>query len=209
MNYPRVNLLEKEEQRYQGVISHRAILISIAVIPLVFALIFLGIGFLRHEKVASLLQETRKEWAKVKPQFDIYKAELRQQNDARSALELMMAWKDAGIPVSKFLMEVQVRVPENIQITKLSLDGETASLSSFSTTNDCVIAYEMLLNGIALGDRAEGSVIGFRRSLMDEGFISTTFKSIKLASMRKRVEEDGQNMREFSIEGFSTEREQP
>jgi Tfp pilus assembly protein PilN len=209
MNYPRVNLLEKEEQRYQGVISHRAILISIAVIPLVFALLFLGIGFLQHEKAVSELKKIKTEWVKVEPQFGIYKTELRRQNNARRALELMLGWKNAGIPVSKFLMEVQVRVPENIQITKLSLDGETASSSSFSTTNDCVIAYEMLLDGIALGDRAEASVIGFRRSLMDEGFVSTTFKSIKLASMRKRVEEDGQNMREFSIEGFSTEREQP
>ena len=206
MNYPRVNLLKKGELRYQGLVSHRVILLAIIAIPLFFSSLFLGVGLLQKGKAVSRLQDKQVEWKTVEPQFNLYRKELQRRNDARQALELMQAWKDSEISISGLLLAIQKSVPESIQLLGLTLNGDY-SAGTLAAVKDFSIEHRLLIQGVSKGEEAEASVIGFRRDLMESERVVSVFQSIKLASMRKRTGTDGKKMRDFSIAGFSGEGE--
>jgi hypothetical protein len=205
MKYPRVNLLERDERRYQGVVSHRMILLSIAIIPTVVSLLFFMIGLVAYKEAHSNWGEVKKEWTTVKPQFDRFRQALKAQNEARRALALMKGWRDAGVDFSTLLLDIQKKVPPTIQLKSLEFAGKSGD-EPFSDPDACSVNYEMEIHGISVGDRAEASVIGFRRDLMaEDSAVASVFHSIKLSSMRKKPAGDGESIREFSIEGTSEE----
>ena len=204
MKYPRVNLLKKNEQRYQGVVSRRFMLISVVVTPVLFIAILSGVKLIQFTGVQSSLKSSREIWEDLNPRLSLYKDEQRGLNANRDAMTLIDGWKSTQISPSGLMSEIQSEVPLNIQITRLSIRSDP-KVSVYDDIEDFSMDYKLVLQGVSQGDLAENAVIGLRKSLLKTELMRNTFESVKLVSMRKRMGLDGQNMREFKLEGATNE----
>ena len=204
MNHPRVNLLKKSEQRYQGAVSHRFILVAAVVAPVLFVAILSGVKLVQYASVKSALQEGTAVWADLEPQYQLHQEELSRLNACRTSLDLLNEWMGSQISLSLLLSEIQKEVPPTIQLQQLSVRSEP-KLTTYARAEDFVLDYKLVLQGVSLGDRAEDAVMGLRKDLMATDTLGSTFRTVRLGSMRKRAGDDGQNARDFRIEGFSKE----
>ncbi len=206
MNCPRVNLMKKSEQRYQGVVSMRFIYIGVIVTPVLFIAILSGIKLAQHREVQSELQASRALWADVGPRFKLFKAEQRSLSSNRKVLKLMEGWTNSQVSFVGMLTDIQETVPQNIQFTRLSIRAQ-AEASVYTDPEKISMDYTLLVGGVSQGQRAEDEVISLRKDLLGTEAVSSVFESIKLASMRKR-QGGADGLREFTLEGASREGDQ-
>lgn len=204
MNHPRVNLLKKSEQRYQGTVSRRFVLVSMVVTPILFITLLSGVKLIQYTAVKSSLRSSSEVWATLKPRLALYTEERRSLSLNRQAMELLEGWRGTQVSFSKLLTEIQGSVPANIQLTRLAVRGEPGT-SIYEKPEDFTLGYTLAIQGVAQGDRAEEVVIGLRKTLLTTEHMGATFESIKLVSMRKRSGTNGQSAREFSLNGSSVE----
>lgn len=203
MNYPRVNLLKKSEQRYQGVVSRRFFLVSIVVTPILFITILSGVKLVQYTAVQSNLKSSREIWSNINPRLNLYTEERRSLSANQRALELITSWQGTQVDYSKLLGEIQVAVPAAIQLTRLAIRSEPKT-SVYENPEFFSMDHTLTIQGVAEGERAEDAVIGLRKGLLEPEYMGSTFESIKLSSMRKSVGKAGKSMREFRLEGASS-----
>ena len=203
MKYPRVNLLKKSEKRYQGVVSHRFLLVSIIVTPILIITIFSGIKLIQYTSVRSSIKTNNEIWNGLKPRLALYKEEQRSLAANKRALVLIAKWKDEQVPLSQLLNEIQDSVPGGIQFTRLAIRGER-NANSKSDPDDFTLNYSLTVQGLSMGERAEDAVIGLRKDLLRPDLMKAMFDSVELGYMRKRSGKSGQVGREFSLEGLSS-----
>jgi len=206
MNYPRVNLLKKSEQRYQGAVSRRFLLVSIVVTPILFITILSGVKLVQHTAVQSNLKSSREIWSNLSPRLNLYTEERRSLSANQRVLELITSWQGTQVDYSKLLGEIQATVPSAIQLTRLAIRSEPKTALDENHGNFS-LDHTLTIQGVAEGERAEDAVIGLRKGLLQPEYMGSIFESIKLSSMRKSVGKEGQSMREFSLEGASAKGE--
>jgi hypothetical protein len=204
MNALRVNLLKKSEQRYQGAVSRRFLAVSLVVAPVLIIAVLSGIKLVQYAGVQSELKSSRLLWDSLEPRLELFKDENRGLSANRTMLDLFEGWKNSQGSFVQLLDDIQSTVPDDIQFTRLSVRGlPTATV--YAATNDMAIAYELVIEGISTGERAENEVINLRRELLECEQIGSTFSSLKLAALRKSSRGASQNSREFRLEGTTTE----
>ncbi len=204
MNYPRVNLLKKSEQRYQGVVSRRFLLVCIVVTPILFITSLSGIKLVQYTSVQSSLKSSRELWVGLEPRLEQYKDERRSLVANQRALELIAGWQGTQVPISELLTEIQGSVPATVQLTRLSIRSELGT-SVYAKPTDFSKDYTLMVQGGAQGEQAEDVVIALLKDLLKTERMGTVFKSVKLGSMRKRVGRDGQTTQVFHLDGSSAE----
>ena len=204
MKYPRVNLLKKSEQRYQGAVSRRFMLVSSVITPIILIAILSGVKLIQFAGVQSDLESSRKIWGDLKPRLALHQDEQRCLNGNQKILELIGGWRSTQVSQFGLMSEIQAAVPANIQLNRLSIRSEP-STSVYREVEEFKFQYKLSLQGVSQGDQAEGTVIGFRKALLKTELMRATFDSVKLASMRKQAGGEGQNLREFMLEGSTKE----
>lgn len=204
MNYPRVNLLKKEEQRYQGAVSQRFILINLVVLPVLIIAILSAVKLIQYSSLQSDLKYSREMWVTLEPRLERYKEQQRQLNENKQVISILQGWQSSQTSIEGFLLDIQQSVPEEIQLSRISIRSEMAN-SVFHKVEDTDLNYHLTLQGVSQGDQAENQVINLRRDLLKKVNLSATFKSVKLTSMRKTGGNETDNLREFSLEGTSAE----
>jgi hypothetical protein len=200
MNYPRVNLLKKNEQRYQGMVSRRFILVSIVATPILLIAVLSGIKLIQFTTVQSDLKVSREIWQTLEPRLALFNEEKKGLTDHRQILSLFEGWRASQAPVIELLDGIQDSVPDNIQFTRLSLRSDL-SRAVYGTADDMTLNYKLIIEGLSLGDMAESDVIRLQRELLACEVVESTFDSIKLTAMRKRQSAKRLTMREFRLEG--------
>lgn len=208
MNYPRVNLLKKSEQRYQGAVSRRFVLVSIVVTPILLIAVLSGIKLLQYTGVQSELKGSREIWKTLEPRLALFNEERKGLKDNRQMLSLLEGWKESQAPLIDLLEGIQDSVPSNIQFTRFSLRSEMAK-SAYGSVDDMDFSYKLVIEGLSLGEMAESDVIRFQRDLLAREVVESTFDSIKLTAMRKRQDSSKLTMREFRLEGSTTPEDAP
>jgi len=203
MNYPRVNLLKKSEQRHQGAVSRRFVLVSIVATPILLIAVLSGIKLVQYAGVQSELKASREIWKTLEPKLASFNEEKQGLADQRQLLALFEAWRASQLPVIELMGGIQDSVPDNIQFTRLSLRSDLKR-SVFRTAGDMALNYTLSIEGLSQGDRAESDVIRLQRDLLSCEVVESTFDTIKLSAMRKRQNVQELTMREFRLEG-STE----
>lgn len=204
MNYPRVNLLKKEEQRYQGAVSQRFILVNLVVLPILVIAILSAVKLIQYSSLQSDLKYSREIWATLGSRLERYKEQQRQLNENKQVIDIFQGWQSSQTSMDELLLEIQQSVPLEIQLSRISIRSEEAN-SVFYKDEDTDLNYHLTLQGVSQGDQAENQVINLRRDLLKKTSLSTIFKSVKLTSMRKSGGNDTDNLREFSLEGTSAE----
>ncbi len=202
MNYPSVNLLKKSEQRHQGVVSRKFTFVSAVVAPILLIAILSGVKLFQYNGVKSELTANRILWKDLEPRLTLFKDENRGLVMNRKALDLFGGWKNSQASFVTLLEDIQGIVPEQVQFTRLSVQTKKTG-SVYATVDDLALSFDLVIEGLAHGARAENYVIDLRKDLLTCQQIGSTFESIKLASMRKREGAAGQSLREFRLEGKS------
>jgi len=200
MKYTKVNLIRKSEIRYQGAVSGRFLLVCLVVTPIILIAMLSGIKLMQYSEIQTNLKNNRELWTKLKPQLMAFYREKRGYETNQKVLMLIDAWNRSKIPWEDILRQIQMRIPLTIQITRLSIRGETGS-GEYTSVGELNIHYDLEIAGLAQGENAESDVIILRRKLLQNETLASVFDSIKLASMRKKPGTDTAPVREFKLQG--------
>lgn len=204
MKSPRVNLLKKNEQRYQGAVSRRFIMVSLVITPIVLVAVLSTVKLVQYTGIQAQLKASRAIWADLEPRVELYKSEQSGLTANRKIMDVLDSWKRAQGSFALLLDEIRDDVPENIQISHLSIRGTLAS-SLYAEPEDAAINYSMSIEGVSQGDLAEKQVIRLQKDLLDSKHVSSAFATLKLASMRKNSRRGDVKIREFRLEGENPE----
>ncbi len=204
MSYPRVNLLKKSEQRYQGAVSRRFMMISVVVTPILLIAVLSGIKLVQYNGIQADLKATREIWTNLEPTLALYKEENRSLAANQKVLSLFVGWRDSQLPLVDLMDELQEVVPRNIQFTRFALRGAVTP-GVYEVPEDMQLNFKLQIEGISQGERAEDDVWQFHRDLLSSAGIGAAFKDVELTNMRKRQNAEGLNVREFSIIGSNEE----
>lgn len=204
MKYPRVNLLKKSEQRYQGAVSRRFLLVGIVVAPILFITLLSGVKLIQYNNVQSELKSSRERWVELEPRLMLCNEEQRNLAANQRVLGLIAGWQDSKIPYSKLLDEIQESLPATIQLSRLSFSSKSET-SIYDTPADFIVDHLLTMRGVVQGDRPEDEIFGLRKDLLKTECMGKTFKSLKLGPIGKRSGKEGQSIREFSLGGSSAE----
>jgi hypothetical protein len=200
MNYQRVNLLKKSEQRYQGAVSRRFLLVSIVATPILLIAVLSGIKLIQYTGVQSELKASREIWKTLEPKLALFNEQKKGLADHRQILSLFEGWRASQASVIDLLDGIQDSVPENLQFTRLSLRSDLTR-AVYAKAEDMTLNYKLVIEGLSQGNMAESDVIRLQRELLACEVVESTFDSIKLTAMRKRQNEKQIAMREFRLEG--------
>jgi hypothetical protein len=204
MSVPRVNLLRKSEQRHQGLVSRRFSMIIAVVTPILLISVLSGIKVVQYSGVQDELKTSRAIWAELEPKLELYKEENRGLMTNRKVLDLFGEWTASRGAMHRVLDEIQEAVPENIQLTRLSVRGEFLA-AIYAEPEDLAIKYALSIDGISQSERADSDVIKLRKELLGQEQTSSMFTSLKLASLRKRGGASGVGVSEFRLVGETDE----
>lgn len=200
MTYPRVNLLKKSEQRYQGAVSRRFIMVSAVVTPILLIAVLSGIKLVQYSGVQADLKTSREIWKDLKPKLELFNEENKSLAANRKILALFEGWRQSQLPIVKLMDEVQDVVPQNVQFSRFSLRGDITK-AAYATPKDMKLNYKLLIEGVAQGNRAEEDVWKFQKDLIGSPDINRAFETVDLADMRKRQSGSGVTLREFKLVG--------
>ena len=207
MSCPRVNLLKKSECRYQGAVSRRFMLVSIVVTPILFIAVLSGVKLIQYGGVQADLKASREIWNTLEPRLATSVDQQRGLKTNRQAIGLINGWQESQVRMEELLLDIQEAIPEHVQLMRISIRSDAKS-TLYREVDELGLNYRLALQGVSQGEQAEDAVINLRRDLLKKEYLSSIFDSVKLTSMRKRRGADGENMREFSLEGLSTEVEE-
>ena len=200
MTYPTVNLLKKNEQRFQGAVSRKFTFVSAVVAPILLIAILSGIKLIQYGGVQTELSSSRGIWKDLEPRLALYKDENKGLAVNRNALDLFEGWKSSQPELVKLLNDIQQTVPPEIQFTRFSVRSAPAS-ANYTTVAEMQLIFELVIEGKSQGEHAENNVINLRKNLLACEQIGATFNSLKLASMRQSKGRSGESIREFKLEG--------
>jgi hypothetical protein len=205
MSMLRVNLLKKAERRYQGAVSRRFMLISLVITPILLIAVLSSVKLIQYAGVRAELAASRDIWDALKTRQAAALEQQRGLTMNRKAIELINSWKASQVSMDLLLTDIQKLIPDNMQLKRVSIRSATAS-SLFRDTEELELDFRLVLQGVSQGAQAEDAVISLRRDLLMREHLSAIFDSVKLTSMRKLSGQDGENIREFSLEGLAPER---
>ena len=185
MIYPRVNLLKKNEIRYQGVVSWNFILLCGIGTPVLLALLSIGLCFIRSVSTKSELKSSHTLWENYEPRLAVHKKGNQCLVTNQKILDLFEDWERSTVSFVTLLDDVQAVVPDAVQFTRMSIRSDESG-SLYKTEGELRLDYSMIIEGIAQGAQAENQVISFQKDLLTCKEVGAVFDSLKLASLRKK-----------------------
>ena len=202
--YPHMNLLKKNEQRYQGAVSKKMVISLVTLVPVLFLLLFLGIEWLQYNVASDSLAENEARWSELQPKLKVYNKKRAILNKNKKILMLISEWKKVVIPMSEVLEELQDSVPADIQLSELSITAQTKGKTFTEKTKE--INYTLLLKGIAVGDQGKDSIVSFRKKFLEPKRIGSIFSDVTFTLDSAKEQKEGSKkdpVYDFSISARS------
>lgn len=200
MTYPRVNLLKKDEQRYQGAVSRGFILLCGIGAPTLLIIISAAILFAHNANIKLEIASNQTLWDSLEPRLKVHVQGTKGLATNKKVLDLFTGWEASQASFHKLLNDVQGTVPATVQFTRLSVrTGDSQSV--YKTPADLELDYNLIIEGVAEGGQAENEVIALQKDLLACEQIGRTFETLKLDSMKKRSAAAGESSREFRLVG--------
>ena len=173
----RVNLLRKTEVRYQGAVSRRFLITTIVTTALLILLLFcviLCMGWqARRMKVRRMLAQMDE----LKPKVTRVEGLQAVAAHNTKTVKALRQWREERAEWRQALRDVQLQIPESIQLNVLDI----AVTDAPGQPGAC----KMDLRGTAISSQPEDVVVRFRRSLLEVGSLKSCFSSIKLVSFNR------------------------
>ena len=176
-----VNFLKKNEQRYQGIVSMKVMVLGSAAVLIGILALFFVLAGIHKVTLMAHLERTRREWTRLEP----ISAAIQQQADAahsnRKAYEAIQEWtRRTGAPLYKILRELQRSVPTQVQIFRL----EAGVFPDMKNGNsEC----SLQLNGRAEGAGGELLAVEFKRNLNGSTEVKNFCNEVRLVSSQREA----------------------
>jgi len=176
-----VNLLKKSEQRYQGIVSMKVMVLGSASVLIGILVLFFLLAGIHKVTMMAHLERTRREWSRLEP----VAAAVRRQADAaganRKAYESVQEWsKRTGASFYKIMRELQRSVPPHVQIFRL----EAGIMPRLKDGNsECMLQ----LSGRAEGKGGELLAVEFKRNLNSSSEIQSFCSEVRLVSSQREI----------------------
>lgn len=200
MTYPRVNLLKKDEQRYQGAVSRDFILFCGIGVPTLLVLLIAVFVFAYNAGINSDITSNQVFLDTLEPRLKAHAQWTKGLSTNQKVLDLFAGWESSQASFYNLLDDVQGIVPESVQFIRLSIrTGE--SMSVYKTPAELQLDYNLIIEGVAEGAQAENEVIALPKDLLACDQIGNTFETLKLDAMKKRSVSTGESLREFRLVG--------
>ncbi|MDZ8119389.1 hypothetical protein [Pontiella agarivorans] len=198
MKYPRVNLIKKNEQRYQGIVSRNFILLIGIGTPLIIIALIAVTLLMQHLSVQSQLASSKAVWETFEPRIKAFRKEKAGLITTGKIMGLFEGWEQSQTSIVDLMDDVQVCVPSNVQFSRMSiLSGKKSTI--FKNADELKLHYSLTIDGVAVGEQAESQVLLLQRQLQASHPVSSVFDSLKLASMRNKLRSDNTAMSEFRL----------
>jgi len=201
-SYPHVNLLKKNEQRYQGSVSKKMIIGLVTLVPLLFLLLFGGIELIQYKSAVNNLELNKAQWETLQPKFKAYKKKQALLNRDKNILGLIKGWNKIVIPMSVVLCELQNMVPSDIQFQHLSITAQ-GKTTTFKKPTDFLVSYNLTISGVAEGEDGGTSIFNFQKKFLEPKLIGSIFSVAKLGTISKKQESKKKVVHKFSITASS------
>lgn len=191
----RVDLLKKNERRYQGIVSMKVMVLGSVGVLLGTSLLVLALALISQATQSSNYKRAKKSWEDIKPTVAVIKENGVAAEANRKTLERIDAWTKGGsVPMYKILREVQKEIPAEIQLQSMRagiLEGESEDQESY---------YILRISGLAIGALLPvDAKLKFNSNENITGFCG----DVRLISS----DPVGEDMRSFAIEGRRAQEE--
>jgi hypothetical protein len=215
MMIARVNLLRPDEMRYQGPVSRE--FIRQAAVGGVCALLLLMVvlSVFRHRSIRHNLVLLQESWSEMSPRYE----QVRSMQAALGSLQQveaeLQAWNASRIEWGTLLTDLQQIVPAEIQLTRLSVRGETGLLETPASTGSpkagappplLARRFNFRIDGRAPGAMAEEVVVRFARTMRDTPAFKEVLDTVRLQGLQRAAGSREEPDRLFGIEGTSRPR---
>jgi hypothetical protein len=194
-----INLLKKSEQRYQGIVSMKVMVLGSAAGFAGFLLLFGMLAGIARVTVLANLERTRREWTRQEPLAAVVRLQTAAIVANRKTHASLDEWSErTGAPVFKIIRELQSSVPTHIQLSRAFV-GITDTGSSGHP--ECVLQ----LSGWAEGEGGELLAVEFKRNLNNSSELRGFCDEVRLISSRRESDTSWV----FSLEGKRIIQEAP
>lgn len=196
----RIDLLKPSERRYQGPVSGR--FIAFITILFVLASILLIVSYMIFTGLIQKQQlaQSKESWSVMEPRYKNLLAIQETTEHITALQEELKTWRKSGIDWHIVLERMRKLVPENIQITRMSIEDELEELDDELEAGKRSQAHRrflMRIRGVSHGRNSESEVIDFISNLRSVEYTNTVFQSVTLNSMQK--EQATENAKSFEI----------
>lgn len=194
-----INLLKKNERRYQGIVSMKVMVMgAIAVFGGILLLFFVLAGIAKVTVLANL-ERTRREWTRQMPISSVIRMQTAAASANRRTLNSLDEWSErTGAPLHKIMRELQNSVPTQVQLSRVYAE---ITESGSSGQPECVLQ----LSGWAVGEGGDMLAVEFKRNLNYRKELRSFCDEVRLISSRR--ESDASWV--FSLEGKRIVEEAP
>lgn len=205
MNSPRVNLLEKSEQRHQGPVSRRFAIICAIVTPILLIAVLGTAKLVQLQSLQDELEVKNREWASIQPRVGAFNKKKAQLAENRALIDLFTSWEASTLPIVDFMEEIQMCVQTNMQpgmqLLRLELSGGRGKTTYYRTPAEMALEVELHIDGKAQGEQAVNDIWKFQDDLQVCDTISEYFASVKLESPRSSGGPGGVPVMTFTMNG--------
>ncbi len=186
-----INLLKKNERRYQGIVSMKFMVLGAAAVFGGILLLFFVLAGIAKVTVMANLERTRREWTRQEPVAAIIRMQTTAISANRRTRTSLDQWSErTGAPFHRIMRELQRSVPGQIQLSRIYA-GMTESGSSGQP--ECVLQ----LSGWAVGEGGELLAVEFKRNLNYSKQLKSFCGEMRLISSRRESDASWT----FSLEG--------
>ncbi len=194
-----VNLLKKNERRYQGIVSMKVMVMgAVAVFGGILLLFFVLAGITKVTLLANL-ERTRRDWARQEPLAAIVRMQTTAAAANRRTRVVLDEWSErTGAPLHKIMRELQGSVPTQVRLSRVYAEMIEEGSSG---QPECILQ----LSGWAVGEGGEMLGVEFKRNLNDSKELRSFCDEVRLISSRR--ESDASWV--FSLEGKRIVEEAP
>lgn len=211
----RVNLLKPAEYRYQGPVSKRFVIRASIISGCSFAALFLIVTVERNIALRANLRSAKAEWDKIGTHYSEVKLKQQDLAATQALLKELAGWNKTRVEWNRMLVNAQHIVPTTIQLNKLAVRGEWEFVKQtpLETPGGApppevapmpALMFHMQLEGKAVGETADDTVVQFARTIREEPDFQKIFETMRLQRfLRENVNSDEDSGRVFEIEGVS------
>jgi hypothetical protein len=131
----RVNLLNKTERRYQGIVSMKVMVLGSLSVLVGTTVVVLSLAGISQAGQKANLKRSRLEWDRISPQAEAVRVKGIAAEKNQKTLARLDVWvKGGNAPMYQILREVQKEIPAAIQLKSLRagiMKGEDKNQSDF------------------------------------------------------------------------------
>ena len=211
----RVNLLRPEEIRQQTGVGRESMLRAVGIAASSLAVAGLVWGVFQYRSVRSGHALAKERWASLETRYEQVKKVHAANASNLKYLDELGGWTASRIDWSEPLRQLQEFVPDNIQLTRLTVQGEILISEEDPKTKESpgtpARRYSVRMEGRALGSLSDQDVIRFVDELRGASTFQDWLASVKLQSLERTrargiVDEEAEEERKFRVDAASMER---